>query len=198
MSSRAKQVIKIEGDVAKTRPRSVYSSKSSTNEDVKKSVTNGNEVELGKAAHLPLDSLCLIVGKLEFVKDIVTCALVCRHWKDAAFCDVVWRALYLRRWRCEEDKGASSAAGKSIPLGFDSWRAAFKSKDLHELKQKTKSDFERALGPLLFSSDFEHRSPLWCRPAGCPRCEDRCSYFECRCLILGCSQRCLLFGCSHR
>ena len=89
MSSRAKQVIKIEGDVAKQRPRSVYSSKSSTNKDVKRSVTNGKEVELGKAAHLPLDSLCLIVGKLEFVKDIVTCALVCRHWKDAAFCDVV-------------------------------------------------------------------------------------------------------------
>ena len=48
----------------------------------------------------------------------------------------MWRALYLRRWRCEEDKGASSAAGKSIPLGFDSWRAAFKFKDLDEVSQR--------------------------------------------------------------
>lgn len=87
MSSLGKQIIKKEVDVAKSRLRKV-SSKNSTNKEVKKSATNGQEVE-AMAADLPLDSLCLCLEKLQSVYHIVTCAYVCRHWRDAVQSDVV-------------------------------------------------------------------------------------------------------------
>ena len=87
VSSLGKQVIRKEGDVAKSRLRKV-SSRNSTNDEVKKSATNGKAVE-AMAANLPLDSLCLCLEKLQSVYHIVSCASVCRHWRDAVLSDVV-------------------------------------------------------------------------------------------------------------
>ncbi|KAG0625330.1 hypothetical protein M758_2G046000 [Ceratodon purpureus] len=128
VSSRGKQTIAKEGDVAKSRVRKV-SSKSSTNDEVKKSVSNGKDVE-AMAASLPLDSLCLCLEKLESVYHIVSCASVCRHWRDAVLSDAVWKALYLRWWHQEEEKAAPSISSETIkvPPGSDTWRAAFISK----------------------------------------------------------------------
>lgn len=50
---------------------------------------NRKEESKGVAANLPLDSLYLCFEKLESVYDIVTCAAVCHHWRQAASSDLV-------------------------------------------------------------------------------------------------------------
>lgn len=50
---------------------------------------NGKEVQANIAASLPMDSLCLCLEKLQSVYHVVTCASVCRHWREAVLSDVV-------------------------------------------------------------------------------------------------------------
>ncbi|XP_073390963.1 uncharacterized protein [Physcomitrium patens] len=138
-SSLGKQITTKEADVVKSRFRHV-SSKIRVDEKVKKSATRDTEVQ-AIAQDLPLDSLCLCLEKLQSVYHVVSCAQVCRHWRAAAFSDVIWRAFYLRWWHQEEDNGASSGSSQTtrMPSGFDTWRDAFKDK-YTEGKRKIRSE----------------------------------------------------------
>lgn len=84
VSSLGKQIIMKEGEVVRSRLRKGFN-KNPNNEEVKKSAEEVGAI----AAGLPMDSLCLCLEKLQSVYHVVTCASVCRHWREAVLSDVV-------------------------------------------------------------------------------------------------------------
>lgn len=83
VSSLGKQIHKKEPDLPLQNRLRKAPSRNPTNPRNEK-----GEVE-AMASSLPMDSLCLCLEKLPSVYHVVTCASVCRHWREAVLSDVV-------------------------------------------------------------------------------------------------------------